>query len=104
MKIVKFLLVVLSSSWILVCICKLTILYTCVSGIYMCVCLLFSYVVKQWPTYVGQAKTEAPVVTKFGLDDVQNDIQTKYVLTLVLEYEICAAGARVVKTMRQNQP
>lgn len=35
-KIVKFLLVVLSSSWIFVCICKLTILYTCVSGIYMC--------------------------------------------------------------------
>lgn len=52
---------------------------------------------------MGQAKTEAPVVTKFGLDDVQNDIQTKYVLTLVLEYEICAAGARVVKTTRQNQ-
>lgn len=69
----------------------------------MCVCLLFSYVVKQWPTYVGQAKTEAPVVSKFGLDDVQSDIQTKYVLTLVLEYEICAAGARVVKTMRHNQ-
>lgn len=44
----------------------------------MCVCLLISYVVKQWPTYVGQAKTEAHMLTKFGLDDTQNDIQTKY--------------------------
>lgn len=53
----------------------------------MCVCLLISYVVKQWPTYVGQAKIKAYVVTRFGLDDVQNDIQTKHALTLVLEYE-----------------
>lgn len=42
----------------------------------MCVCLLISYVVKQWPTYVEQAETKAHMVTKFGLDDAQNDIQT----------------------------
>lgn len=42
----------------------------------MCVCLLISYVVKQWPTYVEQAKSKARVVTQLGLDDVQNDIQT----------------------------
>lgn len=69
----------------------------------MCVCLLFFPCCEAMASLCGEAKTEAPVVTRFGLDDVQNDIQTKYVLTLVLEYEICAAGARVVKTTRQNQ-
>lgn len=69
----------------------------------MCVCLLISYVVKQWPTYVGQAKIKTRVVTKFGIDDAQNDIQTKYALTLVHGYEICAAGARVEKITRQDQ-
>lgn len=42
---------------------------------YMCVCLLISYVVKQWPTYVGQAKIKNHVVTKFSLDDAKNYIQ-----------------------------
>lgn len=52
------------------CMCTLTILYTCVSGVYMCVCLLISYVVKQWPTYVGQVKISAHVVIKFGLVNI----------------------------------
>lgn len=43
------------------------------------------------------------MVIRFGLDDAQNDIQTKHALTLVLGYEIGASGARVVKTARQNQ-
>lgn len=47
----------------------------CLWDIYMCVCLLISYVVKQWPTYVGQAKIKNHVVTKFSLDDAKNDIQ-----------------------------
>lgn len=74
----------------------------CLWDIYVCLPAFFPCC-EAMANLCGEAKTEAPVVTRFGLDDVQNDIQTKYVLTLVLEYEICAAGARVVKTTGQNQ-
>lgn len=43
------------------------------------------------------------MVIRFGQDDAENEIQTKNALTLVLESEICAEGARVVKTRRQRQ-
>lgn len=52
----------------------------------MCVCLLVSYVVKQWPNSVGQAGSEAPVAIRFGLDVAQNDIHTKHALTLVMKF------------------
>lgn len=60
-----------------VCVCALTVLCTCVSGVCVRVCLLTSYVVKQWPASVGQVQVEAHVGTKFGPDGTQNDIQTE---------------------------